>query len=151
MAGKLECDKIKIADEINVGFAINAPQGLVVPVIKNADNHSLANIARMEKELTEKALDNKLTLQDIETETVALSNLGAYGIDSFIGIVPPQTGSILSVGNVIPTVVCKNRKASVRKMVSLSLAVDNRVVSADYAAKFLICIKKGLEAVCSSL
>ncbi len=137
MVGMLDGDQIRIADSINIGFAVSAPQGLVVPVIKNADKKTLAEIAGLEQELTELARDNKLTLEQMEGETIALSNLGAYGIDSFLGIVPPPTSAILAVGNVIPTVVAAEGKAAVRKMVSLSLAVDHRIINGTYAAKFL--------------
>ena len=145
MLGRLEENNIRIADAINVGFAVNAPQGLVVPVIKRADEKTLAEIARLEKLLMEKAMSNKLTLEDMEGETIALSNLGAYGIDSFVGIVPPPTSTILAVGNVVPTVVPEDGKAIARKMVSLSLAVDRRIIDEIYAAKFLNFIKEQLQ------
>ena len=145
MAGRLDGDNIRIADAINVGFAINAPQGLVVPVIKNAEKKTLAEIASREKILTEKARSNKLTLTEMEGETIALSNLGAYGIDSFVGIVPPPTSTILAVGNVVPTVIPKDGKAIMRKMVSLTLAVDRRIINEVYAAKFLKFIKEQLQ------
>jgi pyruvate dehydrogenase E2 component (dihydrolipoamide acetyltransferase) len=146
-AGKIEGDKIKIADRINVGFAVNAPQGLVVPVVKDAAEKPLPDIAREEALLTYKARDNLLTLEDIEGETVALSNLGAYGIDCFHGIVPPPASIILAVGNAIPTPVCrgKNRKIEVRKIVSLSLAADQRVLNEVYAAQFLNFITQELQ------
>jgi pyruvate dehydrogenase E2 component (dihydrolipoamide acetyltransferase) len=145
MAGRLDGDNIRIADAINVGFAVNAPQGLVVPVIKNADEMTLAEIAYQEKTLTEKARSNKLTLTEMEGETIALSNLGAYGIDSFVGIVPLPTSTILAVGNVVPTVIPKDSKAITRKMVSLTLAVDRRIINEGYAAKFLKFIKEQLQ------
>lgn len=145
MVGTLDGDNIKIADSINVGFAVSAPQGLVVPVIKDADKKSLAETARQEKMLTEKARSNKLSLEEIEGETIALSNLGVYGIDSFLPIVPPPTSTILAIGSVAPTVVAKDNKATVRKMVSLTLAVDYRIVNGAYAARFLNSIKEQLE------
>jgi len=146
-AGKLDGDNIRIAQRVNVGFAVSAPQGLVVPVVKDADKKTLAEIAREETSLTDKARDNQLTLEDIEGETIALSNLGAYGIDSFLGIVPPLTSTILAVGNVVPTVMYRgeNDKIAVRKMVSLSLAVDHRVINGNYAAQFLAFIAEQLQ------
>ncbi len=138
-AGKVEGDKIRIAERINVGFAVNAPQGLVVPVVKDAAEKTLPDIAREEALLTYKARDNKLTLEEIEGETVALSNLGAYGIDCFLGIVPPPASTILAVGNAIPTPVYQGESdtITVRKIVSLSLAADHRVMNEVYAAEFL--------------
>ena len=136
---------IRIAEAINVGFAVDAPQGLVVPVIKTADRKTLAGIARLERLLTEKARSNKLTLEEMEGETIALSNLGAYGIDSFFGIVPPPTSTILAVGNVIKTAIPKEGKVVTRKVVSLALAVDRRIADEVYAAKFLTFIKEQLQ------
>lgn len=145
MAGKMFGDCIEIADHVNIGFAVNAPQGLVVPVIRDAGKKTLPEIAREEKKLIDKARDNQLTLEDIEGETVAMSNLGVYGIDSFYGIVPPPASTILAVGNIIRTIVPVNSKAEVRKMVSLSIAVDNKDINDFYAAGFLHFIKDLLE------
>lgn len=143
--GRLDDDGIGVADAINVGFAVNAPQGLVVPVVKNACGKTLSEIAREEKLLTDKARDNQLTLEEIEGETIALSNLGAYGIDSFVGIVPPPASTILSVGNALAEVVCRDGRMTVRKMVSLSVAADHRVMDALYAARFLNFIQEKLQ------
>jgi len=143
--GRLIGGDIELVDAINVGFAVNAPQGLVVPVVKNACDKTLAEIAREEKLLTDRARDNLLTLEEIEGETIALSNLGAYDIDSFLGIVPPPATTILSVGNVVAEVVCCAGVITVRKMVSLSLAADHRVVDVPYAARFLNFIREKLQ------
>ena len=143
--GLLDGDCIKIAERLNVGFAVNAPQGLVVPVVKDADEKALPEIAREEALLTDKARDNKLSLEEIEGETIALSNLGAYGTDSFIGIVPPPTSTIISVGNVIHMVVPMNGEMPERKIVSLTVAADRRVVDEIYAARFLGFLKERLQ------
>jgi len=140
-----DSDKIEIPDSINVGFAVTAPQGLVVPVVKHADEKTLIEIARLEKTLSEKALSNQLTPKDIQGQTVALSNLGPYGIDSFLAIVPPSASTILAVGNVIRESVPIAGKPTARKMVSLSVAVDHRVINGDYAAQFLSLIKELLQ------
>jgi pyruvate dehydrogenase E2 component (dihydrolipoamide acetyltransferase) len=137
MAGTLDGDNIRIAKEINVGFAVNAPQGLVVPVVKEADKKSLAEIATLEKELTDKARSNKLSLEEITGETIGLSNLGVYDIDSFIGIVPPPATTILNVGNTLRTAVPQNGKITIRKITDLTIAVDSKVVPEPYAADFL--------------
>jgi pyruvate dehydrogenase E2 component (dihydrolipoamide acetyltransferase) len=135
--GTIEADNIRIAETINVGYAVNAPQGLVVPVVKNVQNLSLADIARAEKKLTDKARDNELLLEDIEGETIAISNLGAYDIHSFIGIVPPPISCIMAVGNVVRTVVPIDGEPAERKIVSLNIAADSRVIDPAYAARFL--------------
>jgi pyruvate dehydrogenase E2 component (dihydrolipoamide acetyltransferase) len=145
MAARLDGDNIKIADAVNVGFAVNAPHGLVVPVIKDANQKTLVEIAVLEKILTEKARDRKLTLSDIEGETIALSNLGAYDIYSFIGIIPPPASCILSVGNVIDMVRPKDGQPTVCKTLIMTIAVDHRIISGDYAAEFLSLIAEQLQ------
>jgi pyruvate dehydrogenase E2 component (dihydrolipoyllysine-residue acetyltransferase) len=143
--GRFDDDGVRLADAINVGFAVNAPQGLVVPVVKDACDKTLPEIAREEKRLTDKARDNQLTLEEIEGETIALSNLGAYGIDSFVGIVPPPASTILSVGNVGAELVYRDGEIAVRKMVSLSVAADQRVLDVFCAARFLEFIQQKLQ------
>ncbi|MFC1676484.1 2-oxo acid dehydrogenase subunit E2 [Planctomycetota bacterium] len=142
---RLDGDVIMVAGSVNVGFAVSAPQGLVVPVVKDASEKGLVEIAGDEKLLTEKALDNQLTLEDMESETVALSNLGPYGIDSFIGIIPPVASVILATGRVIPTIICRDGEPVSRKMLSLSLAVDHKIINGYYAAQFLNYLKELLE------
>jgi pyruvate dehydrogenase E2 component (dihydrolipoamide acetyltransferase) len=143
--GVREGDNIKIAESVNVGFAVTAPQGLVVPVLKEADKKTLGQIAEEEKLLTDKARSNQLTIEDVQGETIGLSNLGAYNVDSFIGIVPPPASVIIAVGNVIPSVVVRDGEVVMRKMVSLNLAVDRTVISEVYAARFLDRLKQLLE------
>jgi pyruvate dehydrogenase E2 component (dihydrolipoamide acetyltransferase) len=145
MVARFDGDNIKIADAVNVGFAVNAPHGLVVPVIKDANQKTLVEIATLEKILTEKARDQKLTLSDIENETIALSNLGAYDIYSFIGIIPLPASCILSVGNVIDMVRPKDGRPTVCKTLIMTLAVDHRIINGDYAADFLSFIAEQLQ------
>ena len=128
---------IRVAESINIGFAVNGPQGLVVPVVKDAQDKSLAVIATEEKLLTDKARSNRLTLDDLEGQTIGLSNLGAYDIDSFIAIVPPLVSAILAAGKIDLAAVPQEGRVTVRKMMSLSLAVDHRVIHGEYAAGFL--------------
>jgi pyruvate dehydrogenase E2 component (dihydrolipoamide acetyltransferase) len=146
MVGSLQGDSIKIAGSVNVGFAVNAPHGLVVPVVREAEKKTLAQIATLEKELTDKARSNKLTLDEISGETIGLSNLGVYDIDSFIGIVPPPATTILNVGNTLRTAVPKDGQILIRKITDLTIAVDSRVVPDPYAAKFLARIGELLQS-----
>lgn len=145
MVGRLKDGNIKIADAINVGFAVNAPHGLVVPVIKNANKKTLAEIASEENFLTNQARSNKLTLEQLESETIALSNLGTYGINSFIAIIPPQASAILAVGNITREICTENSETKICKKVSLSLAADHRIINGAYAAKFLRLLKEVLQ------
>jgi pyruvate dehydrogenase E2 component (dihydrolipoamide acetyltransferase) len=143
--GKLEDDRITIPQFVNVGFAVNAPQGLIVPVIKNAEEKSLLEIAALEKQLTDKARNNSITLTEMECETIALSNLGVYGVDSFFGIVPPPAAVILSVGNVSADIKLQNGSFFAIKKIVLSVAADQRILNGDYAGKFLNCVTEILE------
>ncbi|MHC4744103.1 MAG: 2-oxo acid dehydrogenase subunit E2 [Planctomycetota bacterium] len=145
MLGRLEGGEIVVADAINIGFAVNSSQGLVVPVIRDADRKTLGEIAELDIVLTDKARHNKLTLTDLEGETIAVSNLGAFGIDSFIGIAPPPTSTILSAGNVVRTIVPYEGRPEMRKMVELWLAVDHRAIDQAYAARFLNFIVEQLQ------
>jgi len=141
MVGAVDGDVIRVAGHISVGFAVNAPQGLVVPVVRDADKKALAEIAILEKTFIEKGRNNKLTLEEMEGETIGLSNLGVYGIDSFLGIVPPPASAILAVGNTVRTVVPEGDDCAIRKITSLTLAADSRVVNEFYAAGFLKCVE----------
>lgn len=144
-AGLIENNKIKIAKQINIGFAVNTSVGLVVPVIKNADQKNLADIAKAEKTLTDSARSNRLTPDELTGETMAISNLGAYDIDCFLGIVPPQTSVILAIGKSTPAAAVFENAPAVRRIVNLSLAVDRRIIDEIYAAKFMRFIISQLE------
>lgn len=137
---------IQIPEHINVGFAANTARGLIAPVVQHAERLTLAEIAEEEKRLTAGARSNTLTLEDLEGETIALSNLGAYDIDSFVGIVPPPAATILTVGKTSPAIVPQDGHPVVRKMVSLSLAADHRIFTPEYAARFLQCVVAQLES-----
>jgi len=145
MVGKLDGDSIKIADSVNIGFAVNAPQGLVVPVLKDAQKKSLMEISKEEQLLIDRARSNKLTLDDITGETIAMSNLGAYDIDSFLAIIPPPASAIVAIGNTVREVVPRDGLPQIRKQVVMSLAVDYRITVGTYAAQFLNLMKQQLE------
>ena len=145
MAGQLDGDIIRIAETVNVGLALTAPQGLVVPVLRQVEKKTLVNIATENAELVKKALSNTLKPDELAGASITLSNLGAYGIDSFIAIVPPGQCSILALGNPIETCIPKNDGIVLRKMMSLSLSADHKIVNGAYAAKFLNCIVQQLQ------
>jgi len=136
---------VRIPQTIDVGFAVNSAEGLMVPMIQNPQNITLAQIAEKEKSLTEKARSHHLTLDELRQPNIALSNLGAYGIDSFYAIIPPSASTILSMGNAAADAAVVNGDIQSRKFVALSLAADARIVPSPYAAKFLTTIKKLLE------
>lgn len=133
----LEGDKIKIIEEINIGIAVALDQGLIVPVIKNADKKSLVDIAKEAHELANKARENKLTPDDVVGGTFTVSNLGMYNIDAFTPIINPPQTAILGVGRIkrVPIVIEDNIK--IGNVMWLSLTFDHRVMDGHTAAKFL--------------
>jgi pyruvate dehydrogenase E2 component (dihydrolipoamide acetyltransferase) len=145
MVGRLDGDVIRIADAVNVGLAISAPQGLVVPVLKQVEKKTLADIAIENAELLKKARSNTLRPDDMAGASIALSNLGAYGVDSFIAIVPPGQCGVVAAGNPTETCIPKDGNIVVRKIMSLNLSADHRIVSGAYAARFLSSIVQKLQ------
>lgn len=130
------------AGQINIGLAVASPSGLVVPVIKNADSKSLADIAKESAELIEKARNNKLAINDLEGACITLTALGMFGIDSFLAIPSPGQRSILSVGRITEQPILCGGEITVKKIVEFGLSADATKVEADYAAKFLVEITK---------
>ena len=148
MAGHLEDNGagICIGDEAGVGFAVEASQGLVVPVIKNILGKSLPQIAACSNSLVERARANKLTLDDFEGADIAFSGLGMYGVSSFFAIKSPRVAGIVSVGKVEEMLVPSKDGSTVRKTMSIGLAADRRIVDEFYAARFLNRIVELLES-----
>lgn len=130
-------DHLQLSPTIGVGFAVAAPQGLVVPVIQDIQNKTLPQIARESDALLVKARSNKLTLDDFSGANVVLTGLGMYGAHSFYAIAQPGTSGILSIGNINDTIVPTGDGFVVRKHMSVCLAADYRVVDEFYAAGFL--------------
>jgi pyruvate dehydrogenase E2 component (dihydrolipoamide acetyltransferase) len=142
MTGQLVGDTIKLADTINIGLAVSTPNGLVVPVVKDAHKMDLKQIVAAVKALVEKAQNEKLLLTDLEGACITVSNLGAFGIESFIPVVIPGQCSILGVGRITDTSIPKKGD---RKLMSMTLSVDHKVANGDYAAQFLDLVRKLLE------
>jgi len=145
MTGQLAGNTIKLADAIHVGLAISVPDGLVAPLVKNVNKKDVRQIARDSQALIERTRADKLDLSDLEGGCITVSNLGAFGIESFIPIVVPGQCSILGVGRIADTCVPDNGNILVRKLMNMTLAVDHKVANGAYAAQFLDLVKKTLE------
>jgi len=145
MTGRLADDKIELAETINIGLAIALPDGLVAPILKDVRQKSVAKIAGQSQAIIEKARQNKLSPDDLEGGCITVSNLGAFGVDSFIPIVVPGQASILGVGRIAETCVPDNGEIAMRKLMSLTLSVDHKVNNGAYAAQFLDFTRKVLE------
>jgi pyruvate dehydrogenase E2 component (dihydrolipoamide acetyltransferase) len=136
---------VEIYSDINIGIAVALEEGLVVPVIRNADRLSLQELAKQSREFADKAQKKKLFPLDYEGGTFTVSNLGMFGVDNFIAIINPPQCAILAVGQVAPRVVPHGEGIAVRPMMTMSLSADHRVVDGAIAARFLQEIKRHLE------
>jgi pyruvate dehydrogenase E2 component (dihydrolipoamide acetyltransferase) len=136
---------IKLHADVNIGMAVALDEGLVVPVIRNADRLSLTELAKQSRELADKAQNKKLLPLDYEGGTFTLSNLGMLGIDSFVAIINPPQCAILAVGRVAPRVVADEVGMMIRPMMTATLSADHRIVDGALAARFLRDVKRLLE------
>jgi pyruvate dehydrogenase E2 component (dihydrolipoamide acetyltransferase) len=132
--------------DINIGIAVALDEGLVVPVIRNADRLSLMELAEQSRELADKAQNKKLFPLDYEGGTFTVSNLGMLGVDSFIAIINPPQCAILAVGRVAPRVVTDGDGIEIRSLMTATLSADHRVVDGATAARFLQEVKLFLES-----
>jgi pyruvate dehydrogenase E2 component (dihydrolipoamide acetyltransferase) len=129
----------------NVGIAVAAPQGLVVPVIRSVERLSLAEVGTARVDIVGRARENKLTTQDLEDGTFTISNLGMYGIEQFVAVINPPQAAILAVGATLDTPVARGGAVEVRPMMTLTLTVDHRAVDGAAGADFLRTVKQFLE------
>jgi pyruvate dehydrogenase E2 component (dihydrolipoamide acetyltransferase) len=139
-------EAIRLNPEVHLGFAVALEEGLLVPVIRNANRLSLEEIARQSRELVERAHRKKLLPADCEGGTFTVSNLGAFGIESFAAIINPPQCAILAVGRVSRRVVAHGEGIAVRPMMTATLSADHRVVDGADAARFLNELKSALES-----
>ena len=129
----------------NVGLAVAAPQGLVVPVIRRAERLSLTEIAGTRADLVGRARENKLRAEDLEGGTFTISNLGMYAVQSFTAVLNPPQAAIVAVGATEDRVVPAGGGTAVRPMVTLTGTFDHRAVDGAPAAAFLQTLRESLE------
>lgn len=128
---------IHLLREINIGVAVALEDGLVVPVIQNADKERLSEISGQVKDFAERARSNQLTPGELQGGTFTITNLGNFGIDAFTPIINPPESAILGVGRILKKPVVHNDEIVIRSMLALSLTFDHRVVDGAPAAQFL--------------
>lgn len=138
-------DFIRHNQHIHIGSAVAIEDGLIVPVVKFADQKSLSQIAAEAKELADKAKAKKLQPQEFTGNTFTISNLGMMDIDEFTAIINPPDSCILAVGKIVPTPVVENNQVVVRQLLKLTLSCDHRVVDGAVGARFLQTLKTHLE------
>jgi pyruvate dehydrogenase E2 component (dihydrolipoamide acetyltransferase) len=129
----------------NIGIAVAAPQGLVVPVIASVERLSLAEIAQRRAKLIARARKNKLKQADLDGGTFTISNLGMFGVEQFVAILNPPQAAILAVGATEDRAVVRDGQVVVRPMMTVTLTVDHRAVDGAPAAEFLGTVKTFLE------
>ena len=122
---------------INIGIAVATEDGLIVPVIHNADELSLEEITERRKELVAKTQEGKLRSGDLDAGTFTISNLGMFDVDSFNAIINPPQSAILAVGKIIDQVVPMDGKPAIRPMLKINLSFDHRVIDGARGAHFL--------------
>ncbi|KYO65248.1 dihydrolipoamide acetyltransferase family protein [Thermovenabulum gondwanense] len=142
----IENEFIIVKEDINIGLAVALEEGLVVPVIRNADKKGLSEISKESSELIIKARSGKLLPDDYQGGTFTISNLGMFGIEEFKAVINLPESAILAVGKIVKTpVVDENDELKVKPIMKLTLSCDHRIIDGALGAKFLNRIKELLE------
>ena len=142
---EIENDTIVYKNYYNISFAVGTEKGLVVPVLKNADELSFADIEKNIKEISEKAKDGKLTIEDLQGGTFTISNGGVYGSMLSTPILNlPQSG-VLGMHNIVDRPVVVNGEVKIRPIMYLALSYDHRIIDGKESVSFLKMIKESLE------
>ena len=130
---------------VNLGVAVSLEQGLVVPVIRNADDMTLAEINAASKALAEKARAGKLAPDEMSGSTFTISNMGMLNVENFTAIINTGEAAILAVASTLPQPAVRDGKVGVRQMMKMTLSSDHRIVDGAMAAWFINAIKTKLE------
>jgi pyruvate dehydrogenase E2 component (dihydrolipoamide acetyltransferase) len=138
-------DALLVFPSADVGIAVAAPQGLVVPVVRGAERLTIAEIAGVRADLVGRARDGKLRADDLEGGTFTISNLGMYDIDQFIAVLNPPQASILAVGATRDQVVARDGDLEILPVMTMTLTCDHRAVDGATGAEFLKTLKTFLE------
>ena len=138
----VEGDAVRESSEVHVGLAVSLDEGLIVPVIHNADRKDLPVLAEEARTLAEKARRGSLSVDEVSGGTFTVTTLGAYGIDAFTPIIHLPQVAILGVGRVLEKPAVHDGKIAIRSLMTLSLTFDHRVVDGAPAAAFLQTVAK---------
>jgi pyruvate dehydrogenase E2 component (dihydrolipoamide acetyltransferase) len=129
----------------DIGLAVAIPDGLVVPVIRGSDRHTIAEIAAARVDLVQRSRAGKLKTEDLEGGTFTISNLGMYGVEQFVAVLNPPQAAILAVGAVEDRPVARDGELVVRPMMTMTLTSDHRALDGATASDFLRTVKSFLE------
>jgi pyruvate dehydrogenase E2 component (dihydrolipoamide acetyltransferase) len=138
-------DRMKLNNHVHVGVAVAVEDGLVVPVVRFANEQSLPQIGAAVRDFADRARNKKLTPQEMDGSTFTVSNLGMFGIESFTSIINQPNSAILSVGAIVQKPVVKNGQVVVGNTIKLTLACDHRTVDGATGAQFLQTLKGYIE------
>src|SRR2546421_1956280 len=138
-------DRILQKKQVHIGVAVALEQGLIVPVLRNADQRGMLDIARETRRLAEAAREGKLRSEDFSGGTFTVSNLGMFDVDSFTAVINPPESAILAVGSITPTPVALDGQVVVRSRMKVTLSADHRAIDGVMAARFLQEVKRLLE------
>lgn len=138
-------DRMKLNNHVHVGVAVAVEDGLVVPVVRFANEQSLPQIGAAVRDFAGRARNKKLTPQEMDGSTFTVSNLGMFGIESFTSIINQPNSAILSVGAIVQKPVVKNGQVVVGNTIKLTLACDHRTVDGATGAQFLQTLKGYVE------
>ncbi len=138
-------DEIHLLEYIHIGVAVALPDGLIVPVVRDADKRTVQEIACEVRRLAQGARENSLGVDDVTGSTFTLTNLGNYGIDGSTPIINTPEAAILGVGRIVERVVVYEDQIARRKMMALSLTIDHRLVDGAPGAEFMRSLKELIE------
>jgi pyruvate dehydrogenase E2 component (dihydrolipoamide acetyltransferase) len=138
-------DRMQLNHHVHIGVAVAVPDGLVVPVVRFADEMALPQIGTQVKNYAVRARDKKLAPDEMEGSTFTISNLGMFGIDEFTSIINQPNSAILSVGAIVQKPVVKNGEIVVGNTMKLTLACDHRTVDGATGAQFLQTLREYIE------
>ena len=138
-------DKIVTHADVHIGVAVAVPDGLIVPVVRNADRKAVVDISREVKDLATRARDRKLRPEEFTGSTFSISNLGMYDVTEFTAIINPPESAILAVGAVRKVPVVVNDQLAVGHRMKVTLSADHRAVDGALAAQFLAEVRRLLE------
>jgi pyruvate dehydrogenase E2 component (dihydrolipoyllysine-residue acetyltransferase) len=138
-------DHIRYFNRVHLGMAVATDDGLIVPVIWDADRKGLAQISREAKELAKRARERKLKPEEFTGSTFSVSNLGMFGIDQFTAIINPPEAGIIAIGTGEDKLVVVDGEPVVRKRVRLTMSCDHRIIDGAVGAKFLQVLRRLVE------
>ena len=138
-------DRLLQKKQVHIGVAVSLEQGLIVPIVRNADQRSILDIARETQRLAEAAREGKIRPEEFSGGTFTVSNLGMFDVDSFTAVINPPESAILAVGSITPTPAVVDGQVVVRNRMKVTLSSDHRAIDGAIAARFLQEVKRLLE------